>query len=586
MSSSIKLTNANGKILTITNPDSLTGDSHMNPTTTAYTIETVDDFGSVPSGYTTVIVKDSNRGGTFTWSSTGTANGGTVFAGLTGYWNRQYSGAVNVKWFGAVGDGIVDDTFAIQNAIDTLNYECGGTLIFDGQYSLGTNIGMTATKFNITTNDITLLFRSGTKFTIRSDNDLAIIFMLSGVSNIFMEGVLHIEGASTTTYSTTGIYGPRAVDIRNSSGGECGNIHIESIKLTRGAAAVVISSDYTSDNRINGVTIWDIYTEDVTYGINCAQNGDNVNCTTLTTKNAYRSWFAYGCRGHSGAIRSYSHHTGGTPINLSRYSSAEGGSNTNTEGFDLSLDVIDADTYVTCTTLRHLGDGGVNAKIRDINIRISANVLNTGLTALSLLNYTSVGGSTTATAFAAGIENVSITANIPDTVNTIYRDVCTWSTKPSILFDGTLSVSADTQLVLSTYLNLVVPVAGSWTAFTPTLVGTTTAGAGTYTTQSGSYCRIGKTIFFTISLSWSAHTGTGNMRLSGLPYASSGTATTRTYTVWTNNIALTAGNIATSVHGAGTTNITLQQMPTGGGGITSIPMDTSGDIAISGFYPI
>lgn len=31
MSSSIKLTNANGKVLTITNPDSLTYDSHINP---------------------------------------------------------------------------------------------------------------------------------------------------------------------------------------------------------------------------------------------------------------------------------------------------------------------------------------------------------------------------------------------------------------------------------------------------------------------------------------------------------------------------------------------------------------------------
>ena len=65
----------------------------------AYTVSTVADLASVPSSYTTAIVKDLDRGGTFIWSSTGTANGGTVFAGATGYWNRQYSGEVSVKWF-------------------------------------------------------------------------------------------------------------------------------------------------------------------------------------------------------------------------------------------------------------------------------------------------------------------------------------------------------------------------------------------------------------------------------------------------------------------------------------------------------
>lgn len=67
-----------------------------------FSVATIGDLSTIDiNKYNTAIVKDLNRGGTFIWSPTGTANGGTVFAGITGYWNRQYSGAVNVKWFGA-----------------------------------------------------------------------------------------------------------------------------------------------------------------------------------------------------------------------------------------------------------------------------------------------------------------------------------------------------------------------------------------------------------------------------------------------------------------------------------------------------
>jgi hypothetical protein len=72
------------------------------------------------SGYYT---QGDGGGGAFYWneSSTTTENGGTVFEadeGGTGRWLRIFDGSVTVKWFGALGDGIQDDTSFIQGALD------------------------------------------------------------------------------------------------------------------------------------------------------------------------------------------------------------------------------------------------------------------------------------------------------------------------------------------------------------------------------------------------------------------------------------------------------------------------------------
>jgi Pectate lyase superfamily protein len=91
-----------------------------------------------PSGaYEVAIVFGYNTpgdggGGVFYWDYTSTTapNGGTVFAPgsppidnacqpavSTGRWKRLYSGPMNVKWFGAYGNGTTPDQGAIQNAI-------------------------------------------------------------------------------------------------------------------------------------------------------------------------------------------------------------------------------------------------------------------------------------------------------------------------------------------------------------------------------------------------------------------------------------------------------------------------------------
>lgn len=83
-----------------------------------------------PSTGEVVFVKDLDRGGTFIYDSTLIASDdqGTNFNG----WIRQFDGPVNVKWFGAVGDGVADDTDAFQRAGQFIS--TNGVSMPDGEF--------------------------------------------------------------------------------------------------------------------------------------------------------------------------------------------------------------------------------------------------------------------------------------------------------------------------------------------------------------------------------------------------------------------------------------------------------------------
>jgi len=109
-------------------------------------VETIADLAIVDTPEEiTVIVREVNRGGTFNYDASQSAvnNSGTIFDG----WVREYSGAINVEWFGAVGDGTTDDTVALQAAVDlgqsifatsgtykiTSQIDCGDSLVMNGE---------------------------------------------------------------------------------------------------------------------------------------------------------------------------------------------------------------------------------------------------------------------------------------------------------------------------------------------------------------------------------------------------------------------------------------------------------------------
>jgi hypothetical protein len=116
--------------------------------------------------------------------------------------------------------------------------------------------------------------------------------------------------------------------------------------------------------------------------------------------------------------------------------------------------------------------------------------------------------------------------------------------------------------------------------FTPVISGTSTAGVGTYTSRSGTYTITNNIVYFQLECTWSAHTGTGDILVSGFPFAAQNSEPAPIGWVWTNNLTIT-GQATFGL------NINSTSGPLGAvnnGTYSAVALDTAASIKISGFY--
>lgn len=121
--------------------------------------------------------------------------------------------------------------------------------------------------------------------------------------------------------------------------------------------------------------------------------------------------------------------------------------------------------------------------------------------------------------------------------------------------------------------------------FTPTVIGSGTAGTATYSTQIGNYTRIGREVFFRIILVWTGGTGTGNLLVTGLPYtvnANNGNAPISLGFPSTITIAAGTNQVYAFVV-ANSTNIAFTEIDFNTSN-TSLPYDAAGTITLTGNY--
>lgn len=121
----------------------------------------------------------------------------------------------------------------------------------------------------------------------------------------------------------------------------------------------------------------------------------------------------------------------------------------------------------------------------------------------------------------------------------------------------------------------------------PTVLGSTSAGKASYTTQNGKFMRIGELVYYTIEVAYSGVTGTGTLWIGNLPWAPNESIPQPRVIADCNNVTLTAGQNVWVIPRA---NCLVLQIETSGSTANpdylrlTNPAYLSGTIRVSGWY--
>jgi hypothetical protein len=122
-------------------------------------------------------------------------------------------------------------------------------------------------------------------------------------------------------------------------------------------------------------------------------------------------------------------------------------------------------------------------------------------------------------------------------------------------------------------------------SFTPIIIGTTTAGTGTYSTQAGRYTKVGNLVHVALEVEWSAHTGTGNMQVTGLPFTTSADVTQAGSCV-VNNMTSPASTVVSLAVNSNNTVLRMLSISIATGNLASLTMDTAALVRATAVYRV
>lgn len=217
------------------------------------------------------------------------ATGGTTARDL----RDRFADVFNVKDYGAVGDGITDDTAAIRLAAAALDAANCGTLFFPaGTYKVFS--ATTGALCEFTGCDGIQMLGYGATLQVPEDKVITAsegyFFYFSDCKNITVDGFT--TGGPELDVSTTTVKGYEFVRCVNG----CRNINMPNNRVVNSLSGFISSKALADPDsmRTQNVHIGVLDVVNCWYGINGQYSGDFTKCDLLRTDTVHRSAFYYG----------------------------------------------------------------------------------------------------------------------------------------------------------------------------------------------------------------------------------------------------------------------------------------------------
>lgn len=204
---------------------------------------------------------------------------------------------IAVEDFGAVGDGVTDDTLAFQDAATYIQSLGGATLsLGNGKTYLvyPTGISHTVTLLDFTNCNGVAIEGNGATIKTGADTTTRNIVYLNAAFNVTIRNV-NFESTLQTLSSNTGVfwivanYGAKNIALENLDFQYgCGGLAVRGIYSGQGTDA-----DRARNINANNLSFFSCY-----YPLNFQSAGDNFFARNIYTRNCGRSYFPYNVRNH------------------------------------------------------------------------------------------------------------------------------------------------------------------------------------------------------------------------------------------------------------------------------------------------